>query len=147
MEKTLILGLGNILMGDEGIGIEVVNRMDKNNLPEHVDILDGGTGGFHLLHLFDEYKKFIIIDAAITNDDAGKISVIQPKFSKDFPKTLTSHDIGLRDLMQTAELLHDLPEIQLVIITIYDFRKVNMKLTQEIEACIPEVHKKILELI
>jgi hydrogenase maturation protease len=146
MKKTLILGLGNVLMSDEGIGVEVVNRIDKEKLPESVDVLDGGTGGFHLLHLFDEYDRFIIIDAAITTGEAGKISVIQPKFSKDFPKTLTSHDIGLRDLMQTAELLHDLPEIQLIIITIHDFRNVKMELTPEIEACIPKVHEKIYEL-
>lgn len=147
MEKTLILGLGNILMGDEGVGVEVVNRIEKDFLSEHVDVLDGGTGGFHLLHLFDEYQKFIIIDAAITTGKSGEISVIQPKFSKDFPKTLTSHDIGLRDLMQTAELLNDLPEIKLIIITIYDFRNVQMELTPGIEACIPDVHKKIFELL
>ena len=59
-KSTLILGIGNYLMGDEGIGVHVANILEKNNPFEGVDILDGGTGGFHLLDLGDRnFNHFI----------------------------------------------------------------------------------------
>lgn len=48
-EKILVLGIGNVLMEDEGAGVEVIRRLEEQSLPENVEILDGGTGGFHLL--------------------------------------------------------------------------------------------------
>jgi hydrogenase maturation protease len=89
--KTLILGLGNILLQDEGIGVHALREMEKLKWPPHVDLLDGGTGGFVLLSLFQDYQTMIIIDAALTNDPPGTIKTIQPKFAKDFPKSLITH--------------------------------------------------------
>ncbi len=62
-DKTLILGLGNILLQDEGIGVHTLRELEKMEWPEHVELLDGGTGGFVLLSLFQEYKNLVIIDA------------------------------------------------------------------------------------
>ena len=146
-KKTLILGLGNLLMGDEAIGVRSVENLKKEDFPEHVHILDGGTGGFHLLHLFNDYERFIMIDAALNDEPPGTVKVIKPKFASDFPKSLTSHDIGLRDLMQSAELLHELPEIDLIAVTILDCQSVNLSLSPKLQESIPEVHKIIFELI
>lgn len=88
-DKILILGLGNILLNDEGIGVSVVNEMEKLDLPENVDLLDGGTGGFVLLSLFQEYQTMIIIDATLNNEKPGSIKVLKPKFSSDFPKSMS----------------------------------------------------------
>jgi Ni,Fe-hydrogenase maturation factor len=63
--KTVILGIGNILLGDEGVGVHIVKTLQKEKLPPDVLVIDGSTAGFRLLSIFDEYKKsrFIIIDA------------------------------------------------------------------------------------
>src|SRR5450759_5041834 len=95
--KVLILGIGNVLMGDEGIGVHVVNAMEKAALPPGVDCLDGGTGSFLLLEPMQTAEKVILIDATIDGRPPGSIQRIQPRFSKDYPKTLTAHDIGLKD--------------------------------------------------
>jgi hydrogenase maturation protease len=110
-EQILVLGLGNVLMSDEGIGVRAIDFLSKHHFPDNISLLDGGTGGFHLLSLFDEYQSFILIDATISDGDAGVVSVIKPRFASDFPRSLTSHDIGLRDLIQSAQLLGDLPDI------------------------------------
>ena len=47
--RTLVLGIGNLLMGDEGIGVHAVRSLQESPLPLHVDVVDGGTGGFHLV--------------------------------------------------------------------------------------------------
>lgn len=150
MEKTtntLILGLGNILMGNEGIGVKAIEFLEKQKLPEHVHLLDGGTGGFHLLHLFNNYNRFIMIDATLTEEPTGTINVIKPKFASDFPKSLTSHDIGLRDLMQSAELLGDLPDISLITVNIKELDEVKIGLSDDVKKVLPMIYEKVVELI
>ena len=63
--NTIILGTGNILLGDEGIGVHIINRLKEEKLPQGVLVVDGSTAGFRLMSIFESYKncKFIIIDA------------------------------------------------------------------------------------
>ena len=63
--KVLILGIGNTLMGDEGIGVHVVNSLEKTALPDGVELLDGGTGSFLLLEPMQSAEKVVLIDATI----------------------------------------------------------------------------------
>ena len=55
--KILVLGIGNYLMGDEGVGVHIVQKMEKMDLPDYVEVLDGGTGGFFLMNVFDPKNK------------------------------------------------------------------------------------------
>ncbi|MFZ4571784.1 MAG: hydrogenase maturation protease, partial [Bacteroidales bacterium] len=66
----LVLGIGNLLMNDEGVGIHVVRNLETENLPG-VDVMDGGTGGLHLLGIIQSYRKVIFIDAALDEFPAG----------------------------------------------------------------------------
>lgn len=146
-DKILILGLGNILMGNEGVGVKAIEFMFNKPLPGNAVLLDGGTGGFHLLHLFNDYGRFIMIDATLDSGPAGEINVIKPKFASDFPRSLTSHDIGLRDFMQSAELLGDLPDISLITINIKELDEVKIGLTKEVEDILPEVYNTVLRIL
>ena len=145
--KTLVRGLGNMLMGNEGIGVKSIEYMEDKDLPENVVLLDGGTGGFHLLHLFNEYIRFIMIDATLTDGKPGEINIIKPKFASDFPRSLTSHDIGLRDLMQSAELLGDLPDISLITVNIKELDEVKIGLSQELNQVLPQVYDTVLKIL
>ena len=140
MNKILVMGIGNILMGDEGIGIHAINEFKKlNNIPDVVTILDGGTGGFHLLSYLQEYPKIVMVDAALNNDPEGTVKVIKPKFASDFPKGLSAHDIGLKDLIEAIALLDKLPEIYLIIVSIKVFKSMTMELSPAISQTIPQV--------
>ncbi len=105
-------------MGDEAVGIQAVKSINEDELHGNVDAVDGGTGGFYLLLYLEDYKKIIFIDASLDDRPEGTATVIEPKFSKDFPKSLSAHNIGLKDLIESASLLGDLPKIFLVIISI-----------------------------
>ena len=143
-DKILILGLGNILMGDEGIGIHAVKEFKKRkNIPENIAVLDGGTGGFHLLSYLQEYPLIIMIDAALNNDPEGRIKIIKPKFASDFPKGLSAHDIGLKDLIESIALLDKLPEIYLVTVSIKVFNSMTMELTPAISRTIPIIINEV----
>lgn len=146
--KILVLGIGNLLMGDEGIGIHIIREFEKvNPYKNFVDVVDGGTGGFHLLSYFQDYKKIIIVDAAIGDKPAGTVELIKPKYSSDFPKTLTAHDIGLKDLIDSVSILGELPEIKLIIVYIDKFHELDLHLSEKIRSIIPEVVKLITKAI
>ena len=138
-KKTLILGLGNVLLQDEGLGVHTLREMQELDWPENIELLDGGTGGFVLLSLFNEYDQFIIIDATLSNEPLGTIKVIEPKFAKDFPRSLSTHDLGLKDLMESAQLLGKMPKIYLIIVNINPKQEMSLELTSETKKIIPEI--------
>ena len=143
----LILGIGNVLMGDEGIGVRAINYLEKHTFPSNVRLLDGGTGGFHLLEYLQEYKKIIMIDATMNGGKPGTLNIIKPRFSTDFPKALSAHDIGLKDLVESAALLGSLPEIHLITITIAKIQPMTIDLSPGISATLPQIHKKVNEIL
>ncbi len=146
-QNILILGIGNILLQDEGIGVHAIREMEKSEWPDHVQLLDGGTGGFHILSLLQEYETIIMIDASLDNNPIGTIKLIEPKFSKDFPKALSSHDIGLKDLIDSAILLDSLPKIHLITITISPDQDIGMELSTEIKNKIPGIISKVKNIL
>lgn len=144
--STLVLGIGNILLNDEGAGIHVAKRLDKEGYDE-ADLMDGGTGGFHLLGFIQSYKNVIIADASLDQFTAGHVRILHPKYAKDFPHQLSAHEIGLKDLLDAAFLLGNLPDIYLVAISIKDFQEMGMELSPEVEKAIPLAMQMIKELV
>lgn len=74
--QILILGIGNYLMGDEGVGVHAANRLQEMDLPIAFEVVDGGTGGFHLLEYFEKHEHVILIDATLDKNELGTISLI-----------------------------------------------------------------------
>ena len=144
--SILVLGIGNILMNDEGVGIHVVSQLEKEGFTG-ADLMDGGTGGFHLLGFIQSYKKVILIDASLDDFPAGHIRVLTPKYARDFPKQLSAHEVGLKDLLDAAFLLGNMPEIQLMAVSVKDFQEMGMELTPEVEKAIPEGVRVVKELV
>lgn len=140
------MGIGNYLMGDEGVGVHIAQRMEKMQLPAWLEVLDGGTGGFSLMNYFDEHPVIIIVDATMDGKPAGTVSIIQPRFAADFPKALSVHDLGLKDLIEVVYLRDKIPEMHLVTISIDGIEPMTVSLSDEAEACIPEAIGAILEL-
>lgn len=148
--RTLILGLGNVLLQDEGIGVHTLKVMNQMKWPENIDLLDGGTGGFVLLSLFQDYQTMIIIDAALTNDPQGTIKTIQPRFAKDFPKSLSTHELGLKDMIESSILLEKVPKLYLITCTINPEQEMSVELSPAIKKCIPQIiseTKSIIEVL
>lgn len=142
---TIIVGIGNLLMGDEGVGVHIVRRIEESAaLPESVDVLDGGTGGFHLLGHFQRYDRVVLVDATMDGQPPGTITQLKPRFSTDYPQTLTAHDIGLKDLIDALYLLDDQPEIVLFAVSIADANALSVDLSEEIEAAVPGIESAVL---
>jgi hydrogenase maturation protease len=145
--KTLVLGIGNYLMGDEGVGVHVANRLQQQGLLTDVEIVDGGTGGFHLLGYFENYETVILVDATLDDNPNGTIRLIKPRFAQDFPKAMSTHDIGLKDMVCSLQLLGKMPTIYLFVVSIESLQQQGIELTPEIENIVPELIEKITDLV
>ena len=143
--RVLVLGIGNILMGDEGVGVHVIRQLNGMKLPEGVECLDGGTGSFLLLDPMQQAKRVVLIDATIDANPAGTVTRLTPKFSSDYPKTLTAHDIGLKDLLDAAYLTRAALDVTLFAISIDPLQGLGMELSPAIAGRIDEIAAMVME--
>lgn len=114
--KVVIIGIGNLLLMDEGIGIHVINELEKHKLPHNSEAHDGGTGGFKLIDLMHGTKRVIFIDAVDTGKAPGTITIFKPEYVRSiYPrKKYSLHDTDLLEVIKMAELLGNPPEIEIV---------------------------------
>ena len=145
--EVLVLGIGNYLMGDEGVGVHFINRIDKTLFLEDTSFIDGGTGGFTLIPYIENHKKVIIVDATMDNKEEGTITLLKPRFSDDFPISLSGHNFGLKDMVEILSMLDTMPEIYLYTITILKMEPMSMKLSPKVDAAIEKVTTQIVQQI
>ena len=105
------MGVGNVILGDEGIGVRAVEELQRRyRFPEDVEVLDGGTSGIELLRFFDDVDHLIIIDAISAGHPPGSVLRVE---GDDVPATfetrITPHQLGLSDLLATARLTDQMP--------------------------------------
>ncbi|MFZ5776431.1 MAG: HyaD/HybD family hydrogenase maturation endopeptidase [Thermodesulfobacteriota bacterium] len=109
--NVLVLGVGNVLLSDEGAGVRVIERLRKTHrFPGQVELLDGGTMGLELLPWLEERSHLFIVDAIRSDNPPGSVMVRQlddpPAF---FRQKISPHQIGLSELLAVASLQNCLP--------------------------------------
>ncbi len=111
--KALVLGLGNTLLGDEGVGVHSVNRLKQQEPPlDDVELMDGGTQSFTLAGPIEEADSLIVIDAAQLGRAPGTIRVYEGRDMDRFvanSRHKSVHEVTLFDLLVIAHLSGDLP--------------------------------------
>lgn len=110
--SALILGVGNVLLGDEGIGIRVVEELQHNYaFADDVEILDGGTAGIELLRYIENRDLLIIIDAMAADQAPGTVFKVEGEdVPKRFMTKISPHQIGLSDLLAAGVLSESIPK-------------------------------------
>ena len=105
--RTLVLGIGNILLRDEGVGVRIVEAIEQRyRLPPGVDLLDGGTAGMDLLHILTEYDRLIVCDAINSKAAPGTIVTLTDEEVPAYFRSLMSpHQLGLSEVLATLKLL------------------------------------------
>lgn len=137
--QVLLLGVGNWLMGDEGVGIHVVQALEAQPPLFGVRTLDGGTGGVNLLLELEGMRDVVMVDATRDGQPAGTITFLQPRQVGDLPRGLGAHDFGLKDLFAAAALLGQLPAIHLYTISVEELKPMCTDLSPAVAAAVPEV--------
>jgi len=110
-EKILVLGVGNLILSDEGVGVHLARRLQKESLPDCVEVQDGGTQGLELLGYMDDVAKLIIVDCVKAGAEPGSIFRFEPNAVDVIPKKykISFHDLGIYDFLRLAQAMDILP--------------------------------------
>ncbi len=110
-KKPLLLGIGNILLSDEAIGVRVIEECEKDSRFANIDIIDGGTAGMELLDEIASRPLVVIIDAIRSREEPGTIHLFKdeqvPRF---FSQKLSPHQLGLSDVLSALVMTEEIPE-------------------------------------
>ncbi len=141
----LVLGIGNTLLGDEGVGVHVVRALAAAPAPPGVTCLDGGTGSLALLEPMQAAGRLVLVDATADGNPPGTVRRLRPRFSSDFPPSLAAHDIGLRDLLDSFFLLGaPEPDVALITVSIALPQDLATELSPAVAAAVPEAVAAVL---
>jgi hydrogenase maturation protease len=112
VKKTLVLGLGNILLGDEGVGVRVVERLQElYHFPPEVQVLDGGTLALDLLPYVEDADRLLVIDALEMGAEPGTVARLEGDQVPAFLSVkISPHQMGLADLLAAARLRNFYPQ-------------------------------------
>ncbi len=145
-----VVGLGNVLLGDEGVGIEIIRQLREYYvLSPHVDLIDGGVGGFSLP--FHKFKKVIIVDAVRDSSrKPGDIVLLSKEeiLSGGLVQKLSMHDVSLDEIFFLLALRDELPdEIILIGIVPLNVGNIKMELSSVVMRKIPHAIGKICKVL
>lgn len=108
---VLVLGVGNVLRSDEGVGVHVVEAMREVLLPGDAEVFDGGTAGLDLLDVISDRRKVIVIDAVQAEHEPGSILRLRPEdLGPDMTDSLSLHEAGFMSALRAAALLSAGPD-------------------------------------
>lgn len=112
--KVLVLGVGNTLYGDDGVGPQVVRNLSRRAQQTGLDFLDGGTGGPGLLSYLEDYSHLVVVDALDAGLEPGTICRFTAEDQGTLNAALSMHQAGLRDLITAARLTDSLPDTVII---------------------------------
>jgi hydrogenase maturation protease len=147
--KVAVIGVGNLLLKDEGVGIHVLHELEKKSLPPGVHLFEGGVAGIGLLDFFQGASKVLLIDAADMNRKPGTVLRFTPEDIRTQARELrfSAHEIGVGEVLELAKVLGQSPEEVLIIGIQPKEIDWGTELSPEVQASIPQVLQIIQEEI
>ena len=139
IKDTVIIGIGNILLKDDGVGVHVIKQLENENLPSTIELVDGGTSTLDTLGLFLDYKKVIVVDCLRAGLKPGTIYKIKPEDIKSYKKeNLSIHDVQILDVVNMANMMNKFPEVVIFGIEPEEIT-LNLEMTETMISKIPEI--------
>lgn len=145
--NIVIMGLGNILLGDEGFGVHFVRWFEtKHDLPEGISVVDGGTLGYALLDIICSCDHLIIVDVIKTDDEPGSIY----RFSHEdmetkMPPPTSAHEVTFMDVLFKAELIGEIPEVTFLCMVPDHIGDMDMEMTPAVKNKFPVMEGLVLD--
>ena len=145
-QNIVILGIGNLLLSDEGVGVHVANKLMEMDLPEGVSVVEGGTDGFRLLNIITEADRLIVIDSVMTGAAPGSIYKFNIEEVKNCPSGFKTsvHQIGILEVINMSGLIGKTPHTTVIGIEPQSL-EMGMELSPEINDKIPRIIEIVLD--
>ncbi len=149
MQKILVLGIGNILQKDDGLGVHIINTIldSEMELPGEVEFLDGGTAGYDLLGLMQNRDKIVIVDALKVDDKPGSIYRFTPKHLKAEGNTCSLHDVGIQKILKMLSLTGENPEVEIIGIVPEDIQSFEIGLSESVQNAVSRAVEQIFDSV
>lgn len=147
--KLLVLGIGNPLMGDEGVGPRVVEYLlSEYAFPDNVDVIDAGTMGFTMLNVFEGVDLAVVVDAVQgTGHEPGTILLLDPDSLAPNQIMHSLHDARLPDVLDAAKLMGMEPEVMCVAVQIGDIEHWQLELSPIAATAVPNAAQVVVGLL
>src|SRR5208337_1409301 len=145
--KVLVLGVGNLLLKDDGVGVHLINALRETPFPDNVQLIDAGTVSHQLIPLFHETDYLILVDAVSANDVPGSIYRFSPDDLNFFPTEYkwSLHEMNLIDILQMAEMTGAKPDTIIIGVQPKDASSWSLELSDEVAAVLPRVRELVVE--
>lgn len=146
VEKIVVLGIGNLLLSDEGVGVHVANKMMEMNLPAGVEVVEGGTDGFGLMNVVTGAERVIVVDAVKAGGAPGSIYRFDIKDAPSYPDAYKTsvHQIGILEVVHLSELIGQTPETTIIGVEPKSL-DMGMELSPEVQAKLPRIIELVLD--
>jgi hydrogenase maturation protease len=144
--KTVILGIGNVLLSDEGIGVHIANELSSMDLPPGVSVIEGGTDGFRLLNIITEADRLIVVDAVKGGAEPGSIYRFNIDEVRNVPSGFRTsvHQVGILEVIDLSGLIGKTPKTTVIGIEPKSLR-MSLELSPEIKEKIPRIIELVFE--
>ncbi len=142
-----VLGVGNILMTDEGLGATIVTELEKEySFSDDVQLLDGGTMGMELLHYIGDATRILLVDAINYNKEPGTVYKFTHQDLDDyFNASISVHEVGIQDILRIRIMQENPFEEAVVIGAEPESLEIGLELTPTLRAKVPELKKLIID--
>lgn len=143
-KKILIVGIGNLILRDEGIGVHAARELEEQSLPPQVEVIEGGTALMELLPAIRDAERIIVIDALRGGGLPGTIYRVFPEdLMVDAERLLSLHQVGLLEVLGMARQLGADPEVVIIGVEPKEITW-GMELTPEVAAKLPQVIEAVV---
>lgn len=148
-ERITVMGIGNPLVRDEGVGIRVIETMMSSlEFPENVTLIDAGTMGMGILNLFQQCDYMLIIDAVDgTGEPAGTVVRMSPEDIAPNQIKHSMHDMRFIDVLEAAMLMGHEPKADCIGVQVLDMNAVDIGLTEVVESAVPAAVQAALTVL
>lgn len=135
MDKLLVMGIGNMLLTDDGVGVFAAQKLMEENMPANVTVMEAGTFTQDIFYLFKGYDHILVLDIVHAHGEPGSIYLLtESQLVDDEKQRLSIHDIDLIDSLRMAELLHGhKPSLSVVGMEPADFTSWNIGLSPVVQ--------------
>ena len=148
MAKTLVLGVGNILLSDEGFGVRVVEALlQRFHFPEDVEVLDGGTLGIELMRFMEGTQRLLLIDAMIhgPSEPASFHEIRGDAVRLYFKEKVSMHELGIQEVLASLTVMEK-PIWEIVVFGVVPVSlEIGLTLTPPVAARVDEAVARVLE--
>lgn len=149
-KNTLLLGIGNVFLSDEAIGVRVIEALEERfDIPAELDVIDGGTSGMEMLDDMANREHIIVVDAVASQKHApGSIVILKDQqVPVMFTNKISPHQLGLSDVLSALVMTDEFPKKLTLVGVVPDSLEFNKPLSQTIKEKFDGIVNQVLELL